>query len=271
MSNDLTIQNSNNTGVVAGDVLIPRLLLQQGMSDFVKERKAQMGDMVRSTDAQKLGDPETKMEFIPLSQPIGTWIESYKPEGFTKFKYKRRIARTAANDRSRFDYYVSTDPATGVETEYDTPVANSVPHKRVKCLSLYILLPQDIAAFELEKKKAMEGGIPDVSKALAPLMVEFRSTSFNAGKELTTFYTQTLQFGAKPYQYVLKLGCSLESNGDNSFYVYNVDRSKITTVSPAYMAQVEYWANIVRNPNSLKIDDSVDSTEPSTSSDNIPF
>lgn len=252
-SNGVTNYERTSSGIVPGDVLIPRLLLQQGMSEFVKERKAQMGDMVRSTNAEKLGDPDTMMEFIPLSLPMATWIETRKPEGSSRFLYKKRIARNADNDRDPFNYYVVTDPK-GNETEYASPVPNSVHHQRIKCLSLYIMLPQDIEAFEVEKKKAQSGEMPDVSKALAPLLVEFRSTSFKAGKEISTYFTQAAQFGAKPYQAILKLGCTLEQNDQGAFYVFNVDRSKLIPVKKEYMPQLEYWANIVRNPDDLRVD-----------------
>src|SRR6478736_4784251 len=135
-------------GLVPSDIVIPKVLLMQGLSDLVAERKAQLGDIVRSTTAEKLGSPEKTLEFIPLSFPTSQWVIEMKKPGGNKFEYKKMIPRTAANSQLEWNFFADKD---GNEVPAGTPGAFEA--KRVQRLSLYALLPQDIEADLTEKKK----------------------------------------------------------------------------------------------------------------------
>lgn len=253
--------NTNTSDILSSDVVIPRLLLMQGMSDLVKTRKAQAGDIVRSVDAYKMGSPDATFEFIPLSTPIPSWIIERKLEGNNRFTYFSREKRTAKNEMAPWQYTADMDGNEG---------KGNIQYRRIKCLSLYVLLPQDIDAFMVEKKKAENGEMPDLSKALTPLLVEFRSTGFRAGKEITTYYTQASQFGTNPSYYKLKLGCAMESSDDNDYYVFTVDRAKPTPITKEQKSYVDYWTGIV-NAGNVKVDDTSDTTENTVNSEEVPF
>lgn len=241
------------SGILASDVIIPRMLLQQGTSDFVKERKAQSGDIVRSTDAKFLGGPETQFDFIPLAPPAPTWIKERREKGAQRWEFRGIEPRTAANDTLPWTFNADKDGRLLPEG-----AASTHEWKRVKCLSLFALLPQDIEEEAVEMKKADAGEMPDLTKALLPIMITFRSTGFNAGKEVVSFFTQAASFKQKAYRYMLKLSCVLESNDQGSFYVYKVDRTKPTVVKPEYQEKVQYWADIVTTQPNLKVDESGD-------------
>src|SRR4051794_30344857 len=60
-------------GIDASDILIPKLLLMQGLSELVAEGKFQMGDIVNSVTQAKLGDKTKSIEFIPIAT-FKTWV-----------------------------------------------------------------------------------------------------------------------------------------------------------------------------------------------------
>lgn len=249
-STQVATQQPQHTNILPSDVIIPRLLLMQGSSDFVKDRKAQIGDMVRNTDAVKLGDPDSPVEFVALCEPIATWVKEMKPIGANRFEYRGMIPRNAKNDDLPWSYYADKD---GNETIKDAPGA--MEWRRVKCLSTYILLPKDIEAEFAERLKAEAGDMPDLSKALTPLMVSFRSTSYGAGKEISTYFTKAASFGVKSWQYSLKLGCFLDKNDQGTFYVFKLVPEKPKPVAKDFHEKILYWSNLVNSATNLQVDD----------------
>lgn len=240
-------------GLVISDVIIPRMLLMQGTSDFVKERKAQLGDMVKSTTLEAFGSPEKPIAFIPLKLPSGSWIREVKPKGTDKGRWEFRgiEPRNAGNDTLPWRFAADKD---GKEV---TEGSNVHTHegRRVKSLSAYVILPSDIDAEAAELAKAARGEFPDLSKALTPVLVAFRSTSFPAGKEISTFFTQASRFKQPAWKYQIELACHMEANDQGSFYVFDVNRNVPKPVKPEHLPEVEKWANIVSSQD-LKVDTS---------------
>lgn len=237
-------------GLVPSDMIVPKVLCMQGLSELVAARKAQLGDIVRSTNAEKLGDPEHPIQFIPLSFPKTDWIIELMTAG--KFKYKKSMARDAKNSGLEWNFWSDKD---GNEVPFGT--VGAVEARRVQRLSLFALLPQDIDAEAAEKKKMENGEFPDISKALMPVMISFRSFSFNAGKEVVSFFTQANSFKTQAYKYLLGLGCKMQQNDKGTFYVFQVDRARPQAVPAVYAQVVEYWANIVFAQD-LVVDESAD-------------
>lgn len=270
-SNISTIQNTG-TPILSSDVVLPRLLLCQGLSDAVKQRKAQSGDIIRSTDAYKLGSPDKMTEIIPLSVPKTTWVYERKLEGQNRYSFYKITSRTPINENLPWQFFAGMD-----EREMKEGQAGAIPYRRVKCMSLYVLAPQDIDDFIVEQKKAENGEFPDLSKALTPMLVTFRSTSYSAGKEISTFYTQAAMFRTNPSYYKLKLGCYLDSKGSDDFYVFKVDRSKPEKIKDEHKPFVDYWSALVSAGN-VKIDDSAEEVEPAinamaqtANTEDVPF
>lgn len=241
-------------GLVPTDIIIPKVLLMQGMSDFVMTRKAQLGDIVRSTNVEKLGDPEHPFAFIPLSQPESQWVIEVKPPGSDKFKYVRQMKRDSTNSGLDWTFHADKD---GNEVPAGTP--NSLPGKRVQRLSFFALLPGDVAADQAERAKADRGELPDFSKALTPVLIGMRSFSFPAGKEVVTFFSQAASFKQPAWKYTLQVGCKVKTNEKGTFWHFTVDRSKPQPVAKELLPQVEYWAQIVKNAaGKLQVDESQD-------------
>ena len=243
--------------IVPSDIIVPKVLLMQGTSELVKQRKAQLGDIVRSTNGEKLGDPEHGVEFIPLSQPESFWVIELKVND--KFEFKRMIPRTPKNSGLEWNFFADKN---GDEVLPGT--AGAIPARRVQRLALYALLPGDVEADAIERKKAESGEFPDFSKALMPVLIAFRSLSFPAGKEVATFFTQVASFKRQAYEAVIELKCHLEQNDKGSFYVYDVERNKPKPVKKEHLDVVKYWAGVVSSV-ALKIDETQDEDAASTS------
>lgn len=242
--------------VLSSDIIIPKLLLMQGLSDFVTERKAGLGDVVRSTTVEKLGNPETAIDFIPLKATMG-WIEQEKVG--QKFEYRKAVARTAQNENYPWSFWRNANGA-----EFDRPgQMGATEWRRVKTIDVFALLPSDIDAFEKEMAKAKSTGeMPDLTKTILPVVISFRSTSFNAGKTVATFFAQVAEMAThapqvRSYAYTLPLGCVAEKNDKGSFYIFKVGQPK--KLDAKYLPYAERWVNTLNSVKDIRVDTTGDS------------
>ena len=233
--------------VIPSDVLIPRLLLMQGLSEFVKNRQAQLGDIVKSTTLDAVGGPDKDLTFIPLSFK-NSWALGVKPPGASRYKFAGIEKRTAENSDLPWDYFVNAD---GREVSSNSPGAMAA--KRTKSIEVFALLPTDVDAEAAEKSKAAKGEFPDLTKALTPVQIVFRSTSFNAGQKVVTFFTQARSMKADPSNYQLTLGCFSKENDQGGFYCFDV-KGTPKAASPEHAKVAKLWASIL-NSTSVRVDE----------------
>lgn len=208
-----------------------------------------MGNIVKSTSLQKFGDPEKPTNVVFLHYPKSDWVIERK-EG-SRFKYVRTEPRNAANETLPWTFWAFEDGTLCDEND-----KGAQEWRRVKRLSVFGIMPDDIAAAQAEMKKVEADELPDPSKALTPVMLSFRSSSYQAGKEVCTFFTQAQSMNVPIWKYQLELGCKLEKNDDGSFYVYVIDRNKCKGLSKDHQAIVEGWANLVNSqPQAIQVDE----------------
>lgn len=243
---------AHSEGVLNSDIMIPRLLLMQGLSDFVNERKAQQGDMVRSTTIQKLGDIETPVNIIPLKLST-SWREAEKIG--QKFEYRKTFARTVANEQLPWTFHRNPQGQ-----EFDKPGAlGATEWQRTKSIELFALLPSDIIAFQKEMAAiAKSGEIPDLTKTVLPVNISFRVTSFSAGRAVATFFAQVQEMaqyspGLKHYSYVLPLAAKPEKNDKGSYFIFDI--GKPAKADPATFATAERWYNTLNSLSTIKVDE----------------
>lgn len=245
--NDLTTKQDTQMVAAGGsqggeralnsDIVIPKLLLMQGLSDFVSKRKAQIGDMVRSTNIEKLGDPEVPVEFIPV-----TFTNEWRLEESinNKFEYRGREPRTSKNEDLSWDFE-----------------KNGAKWKRTKVINVFGLLPKDIAAEQAEIARAKkEEDSFDLNKVLMPIVISFRSTSYNAGKSVVTHFAKAqsmAEYGAKAYGYTMTLKCVEDKNDKGTFFVFEATSGK--KVDKDSMAKAEKWQKIL-STQAVQIDES---------------
>lgn len=127
-------------GPISGqDVVIPKILAMQGLSNFVTEGQARFGDFVDSVSGEVLGSIDKPIEFIPFLLEK-TWIISVKKGD--KFIFDRYEPVTVANENKPW-----------------TEVVGGVEIKNEKCYQYYCLLPHDtslpyVIAFKSTSAKA---------------------------------------------------------------------------------------------------------------------
>lgn len=243
------------------DIIIPQLLLMQGLSEFVAEKKRcpltntkiDTGMFVRSTTMEILGGEEKAIRIIPLKMVANWKIEEKIGD---KFEYRQTIARTAANENLDWNFK-----------------QNGTDWRRVKVLDVFALLPSDILAYEAEMKKVVEtGAMPDLNKTLMPVMIRFKSTSFKAGMSVNTFFAQIRDLrrfkpDAMPHGYTLELSTYQDKNDDGPYYVFKAGDPKPVVKDPkapspeelVIAREAERWYNTLAALSSVRVDEGADS------------
>lgn len=249
------LRNQPLQEVIASDVLIPRLLLMQGISPLVTARKAQLGDIVRSTTGEKLGNPDKPVDIVPIKLS-NTWT-NFEVVG-QKGEFRSQEPRTAANETLPWEY-----------------ARSGTTWQRKKTVTLFALLPQDVAAYEAEIARVVkDGGIPDLNKTVLPVVITFMSTSFKwAGKKCSSFFntlqvTQRRVPSIQSYDYVLPLLCKEEKGVKGTYYVYDFAPTVPLKNKDARKVAAE-WASAL-GTMTVRTDDTgevVDSNEAESSDD----
>jgi hypothetical protein len=241
-----------NQTILSTDIVIPQLLLMQGLSEFIAEKKKcpisgqkiETGQFVRSTTMEILGGEEKPISFIPLKM-VANWKVEEKIGD--KFEYRQTISRTPANENLDWSFK-----------------QNGADWRRVKVLDVFALLPQDILAHQEEIKKLMTGEMPDLSKTLMPVLIRFKSTSFKAGMAVNTFYAQIQDLmkynsAIKAHYFSLALEAKPEKNDAGNFYIFKVGAAKQI---PAEMKEdADRWYSNMWSRSDIKVDESADSNE----------
>lgn len=240
-------QRSPQEQILKSDIVLPKILLQQALSDFVKQRKAQSGDLVRSTNGEKLGDLEVPLEFIPLTfQNLWMLSEDEKGKG-NKIDYAFRgyEERNASNESMEWDF-----------------IKDGTSWKRTKVMNVYALLPRDLDRMAEAKKKYLETGeLPDLDTAVLPVVIQFRNTSFKGGKDVATLFikaadiAQQLGVEVPVYGRTMKLEVHEESNEEHDYFVLRSTESGPT--KKEYLSDCNRWRTTMINMgNDIKIDES---------------
>ena len=247
-----TVEQNGAQEILKSDVIIPKLLLMQGLSDLVSQRKAQQGDIVRSTTGEVVGGPDKPLSFIPITFQ-NLWMLTEEVNG--KFEWRATEPRTARNENEPWEFE-----------------KHGSKWRRVKVVDCYALLPQDIEAEAKEIAKFQETGeMPDLNKTLLPVVISFRSTSYNAGRAVVTHFTKAAgmaKYGAKPYGFTLDLSCHQDKNDKGSYYVFTVNQGK--AVAKDVVAKAEEWYHIL-STQKVQVDNSDDVADTSAVGESDKF
>lgn len=208
--------------VSSSDVLIPKLLLMQGLSELVAQEKAKAGDIVNSVTGIVVGGKTTPVEMIPIT----TWRTLITMEEINgKMEYKTQEPLTAANEILPWE-----------------EVVNGVKVRRVKSLNFYVLLTSELT----------------VPGAL-PYLLSFRSTSYTTGRKLINHFIQADRMKIPPAKAAFNLLCHQEKNDKGPYYVFDLAFSRSTTESELLTAYE--WYVTMRGPNNYRSDEKLDDIE----------
>jgi hypothetical protein len=220
------------------DILIPKLLVGQATSKLVQDEKVGFGQIWRSTTGEVLGGKGKPFQAIPLFH-FKTWVLSEKVSG--KFAYRGSEPFTAEN---REKPWIWTERVDGKTTEW----------KREQALNFYVLLPDDIAR-DWASREAFQttGELPDTDASLLPCLLQFKSTSYKAGKTLVTHFAKAADFGVPPFVNTFHIDTDKVTGDQNSWFIFKVDGAGKTNSD--YLAACAKWREIVAKQN-VKVDDS---------------
>lgn len=228
------VHQAGQEEILASDILIPKLLLMQGLSELVNARKAAQGDMVKSTTGEIVGGPDKPAEFIPLTF-FNQWILQEKVGN--KYEFRGVEPMTAANADLPWDFQ-----------------QDGTQWKRVKSINVYALLPGDIAREREAKKLAQKTGeMPDPNTALMPVLVSFRSTSYKAGQAIVTHFARAKKYNLPGYVSTMKLKCRQDKNDLGTFYVFDVEQGSKASKEDQEVASE--WYKLLAT-SKVRVDDS---------------
>jgi hypothetical protein len=180
------------SAVSSKDIVIPKILCMQGLSDLVSQEKAKMGDFVDSLTQEVVGNYQSApIEFIPFHLEK-LWAVSSKKQGEANFKFIKFEEVTAKNENRAYNEVIGDE-----EYKYEYT------------LRFYVLLPTDTSL---------------------PYIISFKGTSTKAGKILATqMFIKNRTAGLVPPAYVMKLAGTKDKNDKGTFIVMNVAPSRKST------------------------------------------
>lgn len=228
--------------VDSADIVVPRLLLAQGLSQSVADNKAKMGDITNSLTGAVVGGAAQEITFIPVT--IKKYWKNFEKVG-TKKQY-RGIEPFTRDNASR--------PLTEMLPAQANPqISTTWEHDLVL----------DVFGFTEA----------DVKDPIAlPTAISFTRTSYKAGQKVMTHFA-ALEGASPPlpyHQYMMILSCTKKQNDKGIFYIFDVkpkmDGMKPVLTPASYYPKIERWSRIL-NDSSRQI--AVDETEEDVSSQGI--
>lgn len=220
-------ENPNAWGaapVSAQDIIIPRILLMQPMSEAVTEGDAAFGDMVESLSNEKVGDLKTPLEVVPfLMRKI--FVE-YDVTNGTDMKNKKFLRVTPITPQNENLPYNDEETRDG---------------KRMLIMRDYV---REFYVLRVDELKL---------GATIPYTISFRRSSAQAGKKLATqMYVKNLNAGKTPASVTVMLTVNKTTNDQGTFGTFDIAPNAPTDIK--YIAEAFKWLQLV-NQGSAKVAD----------------
>ncbi len=178
-------------GASAQDIVVPRLLLMQNVSEMVGDDEAKMGDILNAQTNEVIGGLDKPVEIIPLKM-FKTWrvLDMTKKPA----KFLREEPMTAENEKDPWEFSEG-----GQERRRD----------------------YSIHFFVLVKKEV------DEDEAF-PCLVSFRRTSVKAGKHLATQLFKMAALGKPNWFRTAMLSVGKDKFETNTYALYQIERGNPT-------------------------------------------
>lgn len=195
-----TMTSTPGETIDASDILLPSIYLMQSNSQWVKDEKAKVGEIVKSTGTQVVAKKKESLVLIPLA-----------------FNKSFRIVEKKGNKWVRNEPF---NPAKSDEWEFSE---GGKDLKRVTSINLYAFLLSELETQEKAQREATKTGeMMDPTQIALPVMISFRSTGYKAGKEAVTHFALAQKVKAEPYMGKLMLSAHETTNDQGTFYVYDL-------------------------------------------------
>lgn len=199
------------------DIILPKILVMQGLSKLVADGKAVLGEIRESLDGKLLAEREKPLEFIPFHY-YKTWICFLEEKG--KLQYKKQVPFTAEN----------------ANWEWEGTTKEGVKFRNDATLNFYCLLPDEIK-----------------SGMFLPYLLSFRRTSYKAGKTLVTQKEKLKMFKRPLASMTFNLVGQKTENDLGKFYKFEITPGRNTTKEE--LEAVMPWFDMAQS-TVLKVDES---------------
>lgn len=221
------------TQITQNDMVIPKILPLQHMSDKVKDKQGEYGEFRDTLSNEKFGDLETPFEVIPFMMQK-KWLEfTMVPQKNGGFK-RDYAGTTPIQDNPLLPGYNDDLPLRDETTKIE----------RDRVMDFFVLIPSEVAA----------------GTAL-PYVLSFRRTSLKAGQKLATqMYVKNKNVGKSPAAVVMEMSGKDKENDDGSFVVQDINPKRQATETE--VAECLKWFKVIKNTAGVKVDDSEYKKEP---------
>lgn len=176
------------------DIVIPRLLLMQPMSELVTAGKAKFGEVIDSLNKKVFGGfDQDPVKIIPfLMQKTFVVFNNNDPENK---EFLRIEPITPDNEDAKY------------EDEEKDESGDLMKISRFRTMTFYVLL----------EKELKEG-------AATPYLIAFSKTSLQAGKKLSTqVYMKNIHAGKNPASMIMNIKVDKQSQDKKTWAVFDVE------------------------------------------------
>jgi hypothetical protein len=199
------------------DIIMPRIMLMQGMSKKVTAGEAAFGELRESLNNGLLGKFNECVEFIPFYMEK-VWVEFDVTKGVNigQKQFLRVVPITPINESLPYE-------DTGKDRD-----GKDAKIMRDRCMVFYVLFPEEIR---------IGGAIPYILTA--------RRSSLNAGKKLATqMFVKNQMAGKTPASVICQVISKKESNDKGTFAVLDIIPSKPTPSE--YIVEAFRWLQLIK-------------------------
>lgn len=203
----------NSANISASDIIIPRILLMQPMSEKVTAGEAKFGEFRESLNWEELGNFEKPFRAIPFHlEKVFVEFNNEDPENKV---YLRTVPITPANESLPYE-----------DEEFSVELNKKIKVSRDKCMNFYVLRPD-----ELELGTAI------------PHIVSCRRTSLQAGKKLATQFAKNAQVGKSPAAITMEFSARKQTEDKKTWAVLDV--KPVEQTKDKYVVEAFKWMQMI--------------------------
>lgn len=207
--------------VSANDLIVPQILTMQGLSQFVVDEKAAIGEFRNSMTGEKLGKSGSEpLTVIPFYCQEVFSIQAQQDDGSFKYHSTEPIVKSPMKPGYNDDLPWEDKLMIG---------GKLTPIKRIRRYNFFVLLPSELDNAEL---------------TAMPYFISFKSTSVKEGKKLfNLMYVRNKGAGLAPAAFNFKVDARKEKNEKGTFYVPTVEQADKT--KPEHLAAALKWFKLI--------------------------
>jgi hypothetical protein len=204
-----------NGGVSAQDIIIPRILLMQPMSQKVTGGEAAFCEFRESLSNDLIGGIEAPFQIIPFHLEK-VWIE-FNVDDPNEKEFLQVVPITPQNQQLPYEY------------EYRDEDGKLCKGMRDYTMNFYVLRPEDI----------------EIGAAI-PYILSMRRSSLMAGKKLATqMYVKNTNAGKTPASTIMTVSCSKTTNDKKQTYAI-MDIKPLKAAGDAYVREAFKWVSLIQ-------------------------